>query len=699
MKVPRSDGSILHVDFEAVTDGLVVARNAGVVLDYGSGARILNNFAYRGRRCAHIACSENNETAQIRLVRAWDAPVVVDGAVLEFVFRPVVEEPIDLVHWPIVRCYGRSEGLEEPEPVAVELRANGEAGEGTYGIEVYSDKAIVAGGIEGLPQAEWTRFVLYRKEDQVELYAGPPRKEKRVASYPDLSIDGEIYCVALGNAGDRDARGSGHWDAVRLGRVRSGGVAPAEERVVHVGEQRAVLPEVLALGREKQLFVDDWSVAESRNIRRVFHRPQKHPDNPLIVPEHPWEGEAIYLFGGVERREDGSFRMWYFAADPTPENRKNVHTCLAVSEDGLHWEKPGLGIHEYGGSRENNIAIMESGPYSLIVDADDPRPDFRYKAHLRHGGTTGWTSPDGLDWTCRGVILPQSLDATSVHWDPVRQKYIASVKIGYKGRRYRGYAESDDFLHWTDTWPMMDVDELDDFGDQVYAMKIFRYESLYLGLAKIYHVERDDTCDIHLAVSHNGKRWERPFRPWNPVAFAARERSAGGWADDENAQPFLPTGAAGSWEYGNHDTAGTPPIRVGDELWFYYSGRARSHGGSLPEGVEWGGPAGSIGLATLRMDGFVSAEGDASGGWLLTRPLRLEGKQLYVNADADGGELTVEILDMEGGVLAESHGLVENGVRLPCGWQGLEDLEMLRERAVRLRFRLAGAALYAFWCE
>ncbi|MBT4501589.1 MAG: hypothetical protein HOC74_27925 [Gemmatimonadetes bacterium] len=533
----------------------------------------------------------------------------------------------------------------------------------------------------------------------MELYAGPPGKEERVASYPDLSIDGEIYCVALGNAGDAEARGSGHWDAVRVGRVRSGGVAPAEERVVHVGEEREDPPEILTLGREKQLFVDDWSVAESRNIRRVFHRPRKHPDNPLIVPEHPWEGEAIYLFGGVERREDGLFRMWYFAADPTPENRKNAHTCLAISEDGLHWEKPDLGIHEYEESRENNIAIMESGPYSLIVDADDPRPDFRYKAHLRYGGTTGWTSPDGLHWTCQGVILPQSLDATSVHWDPVRRKYLASVKIGYKGRRYRGYAESDDFLNWTDTRPMMDVDELDDFGDQVYAMKIFRYESLYLGLAKIYHVERDDTCDIHLAISHDGKSWERPFRPWKPVAFAARERGGGGVADDENAQPFLPTGAAGSWEYGNHDTAGTPPIRVGDELWFYYSGRGRSHGGSLPEGVEWNGAAGSIGLATLRVDGFVSAEGDAGGGWLLTRPLKLEGTQLYVNADADGGELAVEILDIEGVVLAESRKVAEDGVRQPCVWKEMEDLEGMAEQTVQLRFRLAGAALYAFWCE
>ena len=690
---------MLHVDFEQVVDTLVTVRNAGVILDYQTRARIVDGFAYRGRRCAHIAASGPGETAQVRLVPAWDAPRAGDGAVLEFVFRPVIEGGVDLVDWPIVRGYTRGEGLEQAESVGLELRARGVAGDGTYEVDVISDKAIVSTGIEGLPQAGWTRFVMHRVDGLVALYAGPPGGETEVAAFPDLGLDEELYCICLGNAGEPHARGSGYWDAVRLGEVRQGAVAPAERRVVHVDEEVPVPPETLSLGREKQLLIDDWAVAEIRSVQRVFHRPEKHPENPLIVPEMPWEGRAIYLFGGVERQADGRFRMWYFAADPTPENRKNAHTCLALSEDGISWEKPELGICEHGGMRENNIVMAESGPYSLIVDPEDERPEFRYKAHLRYDGTSGWSSPDGLRWTCHGVILPQSLDATSVHLDPVTRKYIASIKIGYKGRRYRGYAESDDFLHWSDTCPMMDVDELDDFGDQVYAMKIFRYESLYLGLAKIYHVERDDTCDIQLAVSRNGRRWERPFRALRPPEFAARDREWTPRPDEPQAQPFLPTGPVGSWEYGNHDTAGTPPVRVGDELWFYYSGRARSHGGSLPEGVEWDGPLGAIGLATLRVDGFVGARGARDGGWVLTRPLVLEGKELYVNADAGGGEVVVEILDKEGGFLARSVPLREDGARLRCAWEEREDLEEFARQTIRLRFHLAGVELYAFWCE
>ena len=59
---PRADASTLHVDFEKVTDTLVMARNAGVFLDPwtrdpSSRIRILDSFGFQGRRCAHIAAT------------------------------------------------------------------------------------------------------------------------------------------------------------------------------------------------------------------------------------------------------------------------------------------------------------------------------------------------------------------------------------------------------------------------------------------------------------------------------------------------------------------------------------------------------------------------------------------------------------------------------------------------------------------
>jgi hypothetical protein len=725
----RADGTTLHVDFEQVSDTLIIARNAGVVLDFQTPARILDNYGYDGQRCACITANGAGEAARIRLLRGCDSPMATEDAVVEFVFRVTRSQPIDLVNWPIVSFFSsasvtrsyKPRNLDHPvfddptmeaadgrpRAVLLGLRASGLAREGTYRIDVSDRHAVVAGVAEGLPQAAWLRFILHRQRPRVSLFIGRPGREQYVGSYEDRWSQGEVYAVLLGNPAGPQVQGSGYWDCVRIGKpLRQGAaVAPPEKRTRHVSEVAPRPPAALAVGREKVLLIDDWAVEETRNIERAFHRPRKHPSNPLIQADQPWESEAIYLTGGVERSEAG-YRMWYHAAEPTAENRKNSHVCIATSRDGIHWMKPPLGIHTHGGSLQNNISIMGcGGPHSVIYTPDDPRGvEFRYKTHTRdRRGHVAWTSSDGVHWTCQGPFLSQSYDASSTHYDPVRQKYVASLKLGYKGRRYRGYAESDDFLDWTDSYLMLDVDELDEFGDQIYALSIFRYESLYLGLCKVYHVQTTDTCDIHLAVSHNAMHWERPFRIQRAPDFAVKEHNdCISWGETDR-QPFIPTGLAGEWDFGNNDAPGSP-IRHGDELRFYYSGRPDTHSRVFPAGVTWTGRAGAIGLATLRLDGFVSADGDASGGWLLTRPLMLSGERLFVNANATDGGLVVEVLDEHGHLIepfsCDSFQTIDQDlVRAECRWDGPASLASLQGAPVRLRFHLHGASLYAFWCE
>ncbi|MEW6752553.1 MAG: hypothetical protein AB1505_16445 [Candidatus Latescibacterota bacterium] len=712
--MPRSDGRALHVDFAAFTDTLTVARNAGVIQETGSRARIRDDFGYTGRRCAQIVSTEPGEEVELRLVRVWDAPPAVGESVLEVVFRAVIDTPVDLERWPILRCSTPEAGTGHPEAVGLELWARGRAAQGTYDVDVVSAKAILATAVRGLPQAAWTRFVLHRQEGRVHLYVGPPGGEHASGSFPDLFPEGEVYCIHLGNGGEPDSRGAGLWDEVRLGGVRQGAVAPAEGPVVCMGETAPGPPDALLLDSRKQLLVDDWSVAESRSIRRVFHRPQADPSGPVLRPDRPWEGDDLYPCG-VMGEEDGRFRLWYWTPGATRPDPSAACTCLAWSPDGLHWEKPELGLHLHGGSAANNIVIPESGPCSLFHDPLDPRPERRYKAHLRGGGPTAWASPDGVHWSCQGHCLPQSLEATSVHLDPLSGRYLASVAIGWRGRRCRGYAESPDCEHWTDTFPMMDVDDLDDPGDEVCGLQVFCYEGLLLGLARIHHGGRGAACDFHLAVSHDGKHWQRPFRQRRPPQLAAGGRPPQPLPDDPHAQPFLPTGPAA-----------TPPLRVGDkgaisggqppaaaspagpapgatQLWFYHSGRPLSPQGGTPAGMSSAWPLGAIGLARLRVDGFASARAGADGGWLLTRPLRPAGQVLHVNAEAEGGELVVEAVDLEGRTLARSRPIREAGVDLACAWDGLDPFAASGGDGpvapMRLRFQLQRAALYAFWCE
>jgi len=378
----------------------------------------------------------------------------------------------------------------------------------------------------------------------------------------------------------------------------------------------------------------------------------------------------------------GKFRMWYLAYG---RKVNPSYICYAESDDGIRWKKPNLGlIEDFKGSKDNNIVMPGWSDTTVLFDPEDPNPAYRYKCMNRLGGHTAWTSPDGIHWTKHRSMISQAYDCSTVAWDPVERKWMASLKIGREGKRSRGYAESKDYFNWSDSYLMLHTDEKDLPKDHIYAMIVSRYESLYIGLLRMYHVGTSYKVDIQLATSRNGKHWDRLFR-----------------------KPLIPTGdRLGGWDWGNNAPSTAPPIRVGDELWFYYSGRKDTHStsGQNPKlkDDEW---RSGIGLGTLRVDGFVSVDAGPGEGVLTTRPLVLANDALYVNADADGGRLRVEILDAESKApigaftAAACTPIAADRVRQKVSWKGDGSLQSLKRRPVRLRFRLTSAKLYAFWTE
>jgi hypothetical protein len=138
-----------------------------------------------------------------------------------------------------------------------------------------------------------------------------------------------------------------------------------------------------------------------------------------------------------------------------------------------------------------------------------------------------------------------------------------------------------------------------------------------------------------------------------------------------------------------HPTTGVLVV-LDDRLVFPYCGFS----GIAPDGRRGMYTGGSIGLATLRRDGFASMEGP---GVLTTRPLRFSGKHLFVNLD---GRLRVEVLDDAGAVLTVSEEVAGDATRRRVVWAGSGDREDLAEcasRPVRFRFTLSEGGLYAFW--
>jgi hypothetical protein len=86
---------------------------------------------------------------------------------------------------------------------------------------------------------------------------------------------------------------------------------------------------------------------------------------------------------------------------------------------------------------------------------------------------------------------------------------------------------------------------------------------------------------------------------------------------------------------------------------------------------------------------------------LTTKPLVFIGDTLIVNANAEGGSITVEALDadnqpIEGFSAAQCRPLTTDDLRHVVTWNDNPDCHTIQGRPIRLRFQLERAKLYSF---
>lgn len=126
-----------------------------------------------------------------------------------------------------------------------------------------------------------------------------------------------------------------------------------------------------------------------------------------------------------------------------------------------------------------------------------------------------------------------------------------------------------------------------------------------------------------------------------------------------------------------------------DKLVFPYCAYSGDAGG---RGDIYGGAA--IGLASLRRDGFASLDGP---GELTTRPVRFNGKHLFVNLS---GAVRVEVLDEAGKVIRSSQAAAGDQTKLRVEWSDPSDPSDLSDvigQNVKFRFHVTRGSMYAFW--
>jgi len=448
--------------------------------------------------------------------------------------------------------------------------------------------------------------------------------------------------------------------------------------------------------RFRQLFIDDHVIAQLQSVRRTFHAAKRHEANPIIHGDHPWLDGFAYLYGSVERHpETGKLRLWYMSRFKKGE--KFVWTmCLTESADGIRWTIPKLGlVPNRHGNRQNNMVMStetHAGFDECLTPVRDPRPTDparRYRSLFWANdngfrGTYSAWSADGVKWhNDRNALFKDTGDAGSIMYDDYRRRWVFFARP-LDNQISRAVSFSRDFQKWTPLKVIFQADKTK--RENFYNMQGFCYEGLYLGTVTIQWEEPGRyALEPHLALSRDCENWRWVNQP----------------------QAFIPHGPRGSWEEFNTQMSAGNPIRMGDQLYFYYSGRTYPHSPYYWRGRDELVPKASvepdvnIGLATLRVDGFASLDAHHGGGIVETKPLSFTGKQLFLNCAAAHGEIRVEALDPNGKVFLgyakqDCRPIRQDKITQPVTWKKHRNLAALKGKPVKLRFHLNRASLYSF---
>jgi hypothetical protein len=489
-----------------------------------------------------------------------------------------------------------------------------------------------------------------------------------------------------------------------------------------------VLADVLDIGSRRELWLDPNLVAERRGEAELrLHAPTLQ--EIVLRHDQPWEGNASAYHSVFK---DGSlYRMYYrgWQIDFTPGRaRTSVSVlCYAESDDGLHWRRPVLGLHEFRGSKENNIVLV-TGPvdgvqadagHAAVFKDENPavKPKERYKAIVRSRkphGLLAFVSPDGLRWRpmqTEPVITDGAFDSQNLaFWDTERGEYRAywryftggvtnSNDWNPKGIRAIRTATSHDFVHWSKPEDLRYGDAPE---EHLYTNAIKPYPRaphFYIGFPQRY-LERGWSAAMRALpdAAHRELRASVVERYGTALSEGLLMAGRDGVNFHRWPEAFIRPGIErnGTWNY--------PHLVVG---WHLVETRSALTGApdeySLYAVEDYGtGAASALRRYTVRPDGFVSARAGMRGGEVVTRTIRFAGDRLYLNlATSAAGGVQVELQDPTGRPfpgfgLDDCSPLFGDTLDRVVTWKGGEQVAALAGKPLRMRLVIHDGDVFSF---
>ena len=514
---------------------------------------------------------------------------------------------------------------------------------------------------------------------------------------------------------------------VGLAEVLVTGAGEPAEAAAHENKERTMEP-------YWYLFLDDHVIERSTGFQRVVRHPR--PRGIVLEPDRLWERIGLTpLYVG--RRKDGRLECYYRAHGPQGPN-----DAYAISTDGLHWEKPNLGLVEFRGSKENNL-IPVAQPRDLFMHGNVSDPARRYTLHTPGNPASVFFSretPDFLndpDWRDNlvdaGGFQPSDYN-TLEFWDDLHGEWVAMRQApNHPPTRCGGRYASPDLKNWTLAHFLYpDAHDSTDprYFHEVYGILSVHVEGMVLGYAYWFTGDRTHpnpdmyrgaggrvttdkdlvgksvakgTMEVRLVTSRDGgKTWDRTV----------------------SREAWIPHGKEQD-SYDRYVRLDAPPFRNGDEDWFYCSGYDGDHSGFNYYHSRRNMKVRGL-LYTQKHNRYVSLTAGNDPRVLITRPLEVTGETLQLNVDGSRGEVRVGIgIDKiiphpsgqwkfkavlphwmvedrwqethleEGFHINDCEPLQANSIQHNVNWENA-DLASLQGKIVRLYIMVQDADLYGF---
>lgn len=432
------------------------------------------------------------------------------------------------------------------------------------------------------------------------------------------------------------------------------------------------------------------------------------------LPHEKWDGSFREYDDGVVIWNDGVFldydgKVRYYYTDERETNGyQDSYWSLAVSDDGLKFTRPNLGLVEHQGSKNNNI-VFNGRQGSLTLDANpaaEPWARFKFTGWEYNSGTVVMSSPDGIHWSRNEVQqLPLEPGGTVEHfWDDQTGTYKCYIRgESFWGTPQNGgtgrealLAETSEFfkpwpfqpipnpslrdLRWrwlatpslelpkafiTEFWPELDV-EIHPY--RTVSHKYSAAPDVYVSFFWGYEADPADNRNVGLKTSRDGLNWTNWKLPW----YIPANQTFNGVAMKESLSI-------------------NGLLHREGELWQYAALKNAVHNRTSDDD--------RLIRMRQRVDGFVSLSADEAAAEAVTREIRFSGQELSLNARVrQGGSIRIAILNADGSErkgfgLEDCDPIEGDYLQKTVTWN--DNAKISESLPVRLKIRLQNADLYA----